>query len=84
MNEAKPLGKVVHYFDKIGVAVVRLEGDLKVGDRIRVASRAVGDYEMEISSMEIEHEAVREGRAGEEVAIKVDRPVKKNDVIFAA
>lgn len=82
MGEGKALGKVAHYFDKIGVAVVKLEGSLRVGDRIRVDSRASGEYEQEVGSMQIDHEAVEEAKAGEEAAIKVDWPVKDNDKIY--
>ena len=30
------IGKVTHYFGKIGVAIVALSGDLQMGDRIKV------------------------------------------------
>jgi len=39
MEEGKLIGKVTHYFGKIGVAVIQLEDTLKVGDTIRIVGR---------------------------------------------
>lgn len=66
----KPVGKVTHWYDKIGVAVVKLSGTLSVGDRVKIKK---GDTEFEgtISSMQLDHEEIKSGKKGKEVAIKV-------------
>ncbi len=66
-----PIGKVIHYYDKAGVAVVTLTAPLKVGDRIKVKDRD-REWEQEIASMQVDRKPVNEGAAGSEVAVKVD------------
>ena len=75
------VGKVIHYFDKAMVAVVRLSGKLAVGDVIKVV-KGENDFAMKIASMQIDHEAVEKGKKGDEVAIKVENPTKEGAVIY--
>lgn len=83
MRKPKELGKVIHYFDKIGVAVVALAGTIKVGDTVKFA-RGDDDFEESVDSMQIEHEAVKKGKKGQEVAIKISQPVKRGTLIYKA
>jgi len=81
MADAKRLGKVVHFFDKISVAVVALESDLKVGDKVHFLGTKT-DFVQEISSMHVENQPVTDVMAGKEVAIKVDQPARKGDALL--
>ena len=36
------VGRVSHYYDKIGVAIVELDGTLSVGDKIKFVTRRRG------------------------------------------
>jgi len=83
MAAAKPIGKVTHYFDRISVAVVSLDKALKLGDRVHFQGTHT-DFQQEITSMQVEHQAVEKGKKGEEVAIKVDQPVRKGDTVLPA
>ncbi len=77
-----PIGHVTHYFDKIGVAVIALTGGgLKVGDTIKVAGHGA-EFSQTVASMQVEHQEVQSGKKGDEVAIKVDQPVKPKDQVF--
>ena len=76
----KELGKVVHWYDKIGVAVVKLAGALKVGDKIKV-SRGGTEFEETVSSMQLEHQPVDGGKKGQEVAIKLSQAAKDGAVV---
>jgi len=49
------VGKITHYYDKAGVAVLELSAALKEGDEIRIEKGEEG-FEQTISSMQIEHE----------------------------
>jgi len=71
------LGKVTHYFDKIGVAVLELTAPLKVGDRIKFP-----DFEQTVASMQIEHEQIEKAKKGDSIGLKVDQPVKKDVKVF--
>ena len=82
--EEKPLGKVVHYYDKAMVAVIRLDSDgLKVGDELRFV-KFPEEFSQAIQSMQIEREAVDSAEKGQEVAVKVSQPAKEGTVVFKA
>lgn len=77
----KEIGRVIHWYDRISVAVVRLAGGLKVGDRVRVKK---GDHEFEhtIDSMQLDHEPIQSGKKGQEVALKLTTVTKTGAWIF--
>ena len=74
------IGKVVHYYDKIGVAVVKLDKKLKVGDKVKF-SHDEDSFEQTVESMQLDHKPINEGRRGDEVAIKDDRRAKEGTVV---
>jgi len=80
MAEVK-VGKITHYYDKIGVAVVEVAKPIKVGQTIKISGHDK-EFTQEISSMQIEHEQIQEAKAGQMVGLKVDQPVKENDEVF--
>jgi hypothetical protein len=53
----KEIGKIAHYFNKIGVAAIELTGDLEVGDTIHVKGHT-SDWTQNVDSMQIEHASV--------------------------
>ena len=77
----KPVGKVIHFFDKIMVAVVVLESALKVGDKIKIV-RGDESFEETIESMQIDHQNCVSASRGQEVAIKFSRPTKDGALIY--
>ena len=83
MVEEKAIGKVVHWYDKIGVAVVKLEAGLKVGDKVKVRHGEV-EFEDSVESMQLDHGAIDSGKKGQEVAIKLSQQAKEGSLIFTA
>ncbi|TAL49498.1 hypothetical protein EPN83_00560 [Patescibacteria group bacterium] len=83
MAEAKPIGEVVHWYDKIGVAVIKLAGALKVGDKIKVR-RGETEFEDSVDSMQLNHQAIESGKKGQEVAVKLSQQAKEGAAIYAA
>ena len=81
MNIGERIGEVIHFYGKIEVAVLRLSNNLKIGDMIHFLGSHT-DFQQEVTSMQIEHEPVAEGKAGEEIAIKVIERARKGDAIF--
>jgi len=75
------IGKVVHYFTKLGVAVIKLVGDFKVGDTIHVKG-ATTDFEQVVESMQLDKVAVNEAKVGDEIAIKVSDRVRQDDIVY--
>ena len=81
MGEEKEVGKVFTYFNKIGVAAVKMEGKLKVGDTIHIKGHTT-DFTQKVESMQIEGQNVEEVKEGDEVGIKVKDRVRPNDRIY--
>ena len=80
-EEGKLIGKVSHYFSKIGVAVIELSDTLKVGDTIRIVGGET-DFNQVVESMEIEHQKVQEAKAGDSVGLKVSQKVREGYKVY--
>ena len=77
----KPVGKVTHYYDKIGVAIVELATGLKVGDKIKFEGHG-SDFEQTVSSMQVEHDKVEVAEPGMSIGMKVSEPVREHDLVY--
>ena len=75
------VGKVTHYFDRIGVAVLELTDKIKVGDTLHFLGHTA-DFKQLVTSMQIEHQNVSEAKPGQDVALKVAQKVHPNDAVF--
>ena len=75
------IGVIIHYFGKLGVAVVKLENELKVGDKIHIKG-ATTDFTQKVGSMQIEQDKLEKAEAGQEVGMKVKEIVRKGDKVF--
>ncbi len=75
------VGKVTHYFSRLGVAVIRLSEPLGKGERIHIFGHTT-DMAQKVDSMEIDHERVEIARPGDSVAIRVVERVRDNDEVY--
>ncbi len=81
MEEIK-IGQVTHYFSRAGVAAIKiLEGTLAMGDTIHILGKTT-DFQQKVESMQIEHQPIQIARAGDDVGIKVNSPVKEHDIVY--
>lgn len=81
MVEKKLIGKIVHFYPKISVAVLELEDALKVGDKISI-ERESGSFEQIVDSMQMEHESIQEAKAGDAIGLKVAESTSKGAKVF--
>lgn len=81
--EEKPIGEVVHWYDKLGVAVVKLAGALKIGDKIKI-KRGEEEFEDSVASLQFDHQPIESGKEGQEVAVKLSKPAKEGANLFKA
>ena len=78
------VGKVTHYFSKIGVAVIEVtDGSIKVGDELHIKGHT-SDFKQKVSSMQIEHEKVEMAEPKQSIGLKVNEPVRANDLVYKA
>ncbi len=82
MKKMFKVGKVTHYYDKIGVAVVELMADLAVGDRIKFTRGGEDMFEQTVESIQVEHNKIDSAKKGDTIGLKVDQPVKEGAEIF--
>ena len=75
------VGTVSDFFAHPMVAGVDLVQVLKVGDRMHFLGHTT-DFEMDLASMQIEHNNVTQARAGESVGIKVPERVRRGDNVY--
>ena len=76
------IGIVTDYLTRIGVAVIRLiDGDLRVGDHVRIAGRT-SELTQTVESLQVEHHTVEQALCGSEVALKVRERVRRHDEVF--
>jgi len=68
------VGKVIHYFDNIKVAVIELKKPLKIGEEVRFEGGET-DFEQKISSMEVDHEKIKRAKAKQTVGMEVEKKV---------
>jgi putative protease len=80
MAEKKLVGKVTHYYGKIGVAVVELEDELKVGDKISIEGKKTNIQQI-VESMEIEHQKVQSA-SKTSIGLKTVDKVREGDLIY--
>ena len=76
------VGKVVHYFDKVGVAILELTDEVAVGDTLKFVRGGEEVLEQRIDSMQIEHEQVEHAEKGQSVGIKTAEKVKEGADVF--
>ena len=79
--EGQLIGKITHYFSKIGVAVIELTAALKAGDTIRIIGGAT-DFTQTVDSMEVDHQKVQEAKIGDSVGLKVDQKAKEGYKVY--
>ena len=76
------LGKITHYFSKIGVAAMEItQGSLRVGDTVHIKGHTT-DFTQRIDSMQIDNQQVEEATAGQNVGFRVADHARQHDLVY--
>ena len=76
------IGLVEDYFAHVGVAALKITGDsVQIGDVLHIKGHTT-DTLQEVSSIQRDHEDVREAFNGEAVGIKVNEKVRAHDIVY--
>jgi translation elongation factor EF-1alpha len=81
MTSKEEIGRVTHYYDKAGVAVVELSSGLRKGDQISIEG-ATTNFMQRVESIQIEHQPIEEARTGDAIGLKVVERARKGDVLY--
>lgn len=81
--KGKAIGKITHFFGKIGVAVIKATDGVKVGDTIVISGHGKEkEFEQTIDSLQVDHKPVQEIKAGEEAGMKVEKDAKDGSIVY--
>ena len=80
-NAKNYIGRVTHYFSRIGVTVLKIEaGKLSVGDEIHISGKST-NFKQKIRSLQIESVDVSSAKKGKLVGLKVNKKVSVSDKV---
>jgi hypothetical protein len=76
----KVLGKVIHFYDKISVAIVKLIAPVSVGDTV---SFRRGDFTHTqiVRSMQVDHEQVLKAKKGDVIGMQVSQYIAEGALV---
>jgi len=77
----KEIGKITHWYDKINVAVIKLTGGIKKGDKIKI-KKGTEETEATVESLQIDRVDVEKGKKNDEVAIKLSQKAKEGSTVY--
>ena len=75
------VGEVTHFYDRLGVAVLKLREPICIGDTLHLLGHHT-DFQQKVESLQIEHQPVTEASPGQDVALKVTQTVHPGDSVF--
>ncbi|MBI2546916.1 MAG: translation elongation factor-like protein [Candidatus Aenigmarchaeota archaeon] len=81
MEEKKLIGKVTHYYNKIGVAIIELSDDIQHGDVISIEGPSTNIQET-ADSMQVEHKTIKAAHRGDAIGMKVKDIVRPGDNVY--
>lgn len=79
--KAAKVGKITHYYDRLGVAVIKLDKTLRVGDQVKISGHGE-EFSQTVDSMQMEHESIKSAKKGQSIGLKVNQPVKDGTDIY--
>lgn len=75
------IGRVTHYYNRLGVAVLELTSPLALNDVVHLYGHTT-DFFQKAWSLEIDHLRVTSAAPGQRVALKVVEPVRPGDWLY--
>ncbi len=82
IKKPKQIGKILHYFNNVKVAVIKFKESVKTGDTVKIMGGEAVDFKQKIVSMQIDHKKVATAKKGQEVGVKVKEKVREGYKVF--
>ena len=78
----KEIGYVSKFFGQISVVAIEITAEeLNIGDTIHIKGHTT-DLNMEVNSIQIEHETVETAKKGDSIGIKVTEKARRKDKVY--
>ena len=81
MAEEKEIGKVIHYYTSLNVAIIKLKDALATGNEIHIKGHT-SDFTQKIESMQIEHKGIERAKKGQTIGLKVKEHAREHDIVY--
>ncbi len=80
----KKVGKISHYYNHLGVAIIEVKSPFSVGDTLKFVKHGSGEeiFQQVISSIQENHKSIDKTKKGMSVGIKVDKIVHEGVEVF--
>jgi len=76
------IGKVTHYYNHAGAAVIELEhGNLHVGDTIHIKGHTT-DFDQVVDSIQVNGQNIEAAEQGQTIGIRVRDVVREHDMVY--
>ena len=79
----KVIGEVIHFYDQISVAVVKLKDNLNQGEQIKIEGHGKS-FIQKVGSMQMDHKSIKTGKNGQEIGLKLNKPVRRKYLVYKA
>lgn len=80
MTDTK-IGVVTHYYNHLGVGIIKLTGKLNQGDMIKFVGNG-RDFSQSANSLQLDHKEIQSAKKGEEIGLKTDQKVREGDQVY--
>ncbi len=83
-NEKFLVGKVLNYFDKVGVAHIAVQSDIVVneGDECLITGDKTGLVRCEFKNMRLDKKELKSVKQGDAFTLKIPKEVRENDTVY--
>jgi hypothetical protein len=81
--QGKPIGAVTHFYNHIGVAIVKFKKPVKSGTRLKFVG-ATTDFEETVKSMQFDHKPIAIAPKEKQIGIKLGKRVREGDSVYEA
>jgi|GEM_PF-959287 len=79
--EIHQIGHITAYFEKINVAVIKLQKPLRIGDIIQITADGML-FQQPVDSMQVNRKPVKIGKKGVEIGLKVSHKPQMNGPVY--
>jgi len=80
-KDGKKVGEVTHFYNNIGVGIIKLSAPIKLGDSLRFQGSST-EFDQQITEIQFDHKPIEAGKKGQEVGIKLAERVREGDEVF--
>jgi putative protease len=81
MSEPRAIGKVIHYWTRLGVAGVELTDSLQMDDWVQFRGTTT-DFQQRVTSMQLNRRTIHQAHAGQQVGVLVADRVRAGDTVY--